>query len=519
VPRSIWATRENAEAMKIRDRWRRLTVFFSMMLLLEKRRGRYTRVASILALGVATIRSLMHLIQFARTTSPRPLAPYKCVQINEDGFGDPQNTYAWSMAWFKGKLYVGTNRNTQCVERAVIDAYLPELHFYTTFAEQNCDCPPCPQDMDLRAEIWAYTPETQQWARVFQSPHIPIPSYPGKYVALDIGFRGMAVFQEPDGTEALYVAGFTAGEFIPELPPPRLLRTTDGLTFEPLPQEPGTVLGDLGRNGYYGYRAMAVYTPPGAEKPRLYVTAAHGMLGLGVILESADPAKGNNHFRQVSDADINVFELAVFHGLLYAGGGDDDHGYAVWKTDAIGTPPYKLIPVVTDGAGRGTAVRCVVSMHAFKGKLYVGSNGVLPPPITCELIRINPDDSWELVVGNPRRTSQGFKTPISGLPDNFGNPLIAHFWRMQDHEGVLYLGTNDRSGWHIPHRLAARISHEFGCDLWMSEDGEKWLEVTRDGFGDKSNFGIRTLASTPFGLFVGTATEFSGTEIWLVTSA
>jgi hypothetical protein len=279
------------------------------------------------------------------------------------------------------------------------------------------------------------------------------------------------------------------------------------------------VFGDLSEHGYYGFRAMAVYTPPGADRPRLYVTATRSVSGVGVILEAEDPARGNNHFRQVSLADMDVFELAVFNGFLYVGTNDKSRGYAVWKTDAAGSPPYKLIPVVTDGAGRGVAVKSVVSMQAFKGRLYVGSNGFFPqllPP--CELIRINPDDSWELVVGNPRRTPQGIKTPISGLPDSFGNPLISHFWRMQEHEGVLYLGGNDSSGWfQVPPRLASRINHEFGCDLWMSEDGEKWIQVTRDGFGDKCNFGVRTLTSTPFGLFVGTANSASGTEVWLVT--
>ena len=29
-------------------------------------------------------------------------------QVNEDGFGDPSNNYAWAMEPFKGALYVGT---------------------------------------------------------------------------------------------------------------------------------------------------------------------------------------------------------------------------------------------------------------------------------------------------------------------------------------------------------------------------------------------------------------------------
>jgi hypothetical protein len=215
------------------------------------------------------------------------------------------------MAWFRGKLYVGTGRNIQCVERAAVDFYFLELDLYTTQIDPHVDCPPTPQDLALQAEMWAYTPEAQQWERVFQSPQIPIPGHPGKLVAFDIGFRGMVVFREPDGTEALYVAGVTAGEYTPELPPPRILRSTDGLTFEPLLQESGTVLGDLALHGYRGFRALTVYTPSGTEQLRLYVTAARSLIGDGVILEAADPAKGNNQFRQVSVVDLNVFELTV----------------------------------------------------------------------------------------------------------------------------------------------------------------------------------------------------------------
>ena len=35
-----------------------------------------------------------------------------------------------------------------------------------------------------------------------------------------------------------------------------------------------------------------------------------------------------------------------------------------------------------------------------------------------------------------------------------------------------------------------------------------WEAVTRDGFGNPYNYGIRRLASTPKGLFVGTANPF-----------
>jgi hypothetical protein len=462
-----------------------------------------------------TVRGLTLLVLallFAPPNLARPAAPLPhFAQINEDGFGDRQNSYSWSMAWFKNKLYVGTNRNFPCVERATVQFYFPNVPFlYTTNPDPDITCTPDPLDLDLRAEIWRYTPETQQWERVFQAPEIPIPDRPGKFTSRDIGFRDMTVFREPDGTEALYVAGVTAREYIPGLPPPRILRTTDGSTFEPVPQDPGTVLGDLTA---IGFRAMAVY------KGRLYITASRGLRGEGVILEAANPAGGNDEFRPVSPPDLLVFELQVFmvfNGSLYVGAGDETTGYSVWKTDARGSPPYEFIPIVTGGAGRGALVTSVLSMHPFKGQLYVGSSGATLLGLPSELIRINPDDTWELVVGNPRQTSQGFMFPLSGLPDGFGNPFNVHFWRMQEHNGALYLGTNDLSwAFRVIPGVDAFLQQEYGFDLYKTENGTAWTQVTRDGFGDQFNFGARTLASTPDGLFLGTVNYVTGTEVWL----
>ena len=121
------------------------------------------------------------------------------------------------------------------------------------------DCPTGPTlTQSLAAEIWSYDPATQQWARVFVSPTDlfignDINGQPS-YTARDTGFRGMTVFTEPDGTQALYVGGVTSGSIYEKLPvfngsaypPPRLLRSTDGTNWAPVPQNPGTFMGNIG---------------------------------------------------------------------------------------------------------------------------------------------------------------------------------------------------------------------------------------------------------------------------------
>lgn len=430
------------------------------------------------------------------------------VQVNEQGFGDRQNSFAWSMQWWKGKLYVGIGRSFFCVYIATMDAEIGTNLYRPSYPD--VECAPTPQDLQLQAEIWRYTPETQTWERVFQSPNdVPIPGYPGKFVARDIGFRSMVVFTEPDGTEALYVAGVSSRSFNPGVPLPRILRSVDGVNFEPIPQDPGTFLGDLPisseRAADRGFRAIIVY------KGRLYVTASD-FRGVGVLLESANPAGGNDNFRQVTPPDMRVWQPQVFNGFLYLGL-ENENGYVIVKTDATGEPPYEFTPVVIDGGFKeGLKSRLILSMAPFQGKLYAGTDR------PTELLRINPDDTWDLVVGEPRNTPQGMKYPISGLPTGFGNLYNGHFWQMQAHDGRLYVGTWD---WSIQLRsvpfLDELLRDEYGLDLFATPDGTFWYPVTRNGFGEGFNYGGRTLASTPFGLFVGTANPYYGTEIWRVT--
>jgi hypothetical protein len=430
----------------------------------------------------------------------------KFTRVNKPGFGDKHNNYAWSMQWFKGKLFVGTNRDFHLVELATLNFYYPYLHVYPPPPDSCTVAPPSPYDLDLRAEIWCYTPSTGVWERVFQSPSdLPNPLAPGKTVARDIGFRDMTVVQEPDGTQALYVGGVSAREYIPGLPWPRLLRSTDGVNFTPvnltIPDVPST---------FMGFRTLIPYNG------KLYVTATTELVGDGVVIESSDPASGV--FRVVTSPDLLAYEMAVFNGFLYIGAGDKTTGYSVWKTDASGEPPYKLTPVVKNGAGRGPAMVSVVSMHTFQNRLYVGSSGffsLLPP---CELIRIKPDDSWEVVVGNARFDFSTFRTkfPISGLPDGFGNAFNAHIWRMEGNGGFLWAGTNDISwGYRSLASLFPWITQEFGFDLYATSDGAHWFRVTRNGFGSPTSFGLRTFASTPSGLFLGSANQCIGTEVWL----
>jgi hypothetical protein len=95
---------------------------------------------------------------------------------------------------------------------------------------------------------------------------------------------------------------------------------------------------------------------------------------------------------------------------------------------------------------------------------------------------------------------------------------------MAVHEGWLYAGTME---WSVTMTYtdftnrpplirklfegvgAENIVHQQGgFDLWRTSDGENWIPVSKRGFDNPYNYGIRTLVSTPHGLFLGTANPF-----------
>jgi hypothetical protein len=56
------------------------------------------------------------------------------------------------------------------------------------------------------------------------------------------------------------------------------------------------------------------------------------------------------------------------------------------------------------------------------------------------------------------------------------------------------------------------IEETGGFELWRTRDGSRWVPVTRNGFGNVFNYGVRSMVSRPCGLFVGAANPF-GPEV------
>ena len=134
------------------------------------------------------------------TTPGLHRADFRKICVN--GFGDGNNAYAHSMAWFKNYIYVGTTRANLCLLRhsmkqITIDIWPVECPYpvYSPEFEQ----------FQARAEIWRYSPLLDRWERVYQAPIVL--GNTGEEMSRDLGYRGMVVFQgKSDPEPALYVS-------------------------------------------------------------------------------------------------------------------------------------------------------------------------------------------------------------------------------------------------------------------------------------------------------------------------
>jgi hypothetical protein len=522
-------------------------------------------------------------------------------RVASGGFGDQHNTWAWSMAWFNNMLYVGTGRETYCVTSATTAIQLATPSLYPPAIG---DCTPDYHYLPLQAEIWRYNPATNVWTNVFQSPNsLSTVDNKGNTVATarEIGFRGLTLVTEPgcSGPCALYAGAVTSGEIFechppnittgctPEgsWPPPRILRSTDGVTWAPVPQN-GTLttvagssvwtpaqscgsqgnqpcfLGSLTANGTYITPAYPNYSIRSAAQlcstPGPSSTCAQdGVLffqvgdfpGVGRAFSSAsgtNPALGDNCGQPVcfawaspATASLPMWILENFNNFMYAGTGSPaitgtHEQYGVWSTDGSGTPPYAWNPIVNDG---GYAVNLVadfaMSMQIFTdptycltGCLYVGTDRpnemVRIHPDTTGQVQVDANDSWDLIVGNPRPMPAGQPggpviRPLSGIGQYFDNGYTGHFWRMGVGSQGLYMGTWDWSADNIPQPTFGPLwSQEYGTDDWRTPDGVLWTFVSKVGLGDGNNTGSRSFAATPYGLFMGTARSIGGTQVFLL---
>jgi hypothetical protein len=473
-----------------------------------------------------------------------------------DPDGNPRNSYAWSMAWFEGQLYVGTVRDVLCFEGS---GALGDLGDCMRDDEGNLVI-----GNEQRGEIWRYTPSLHDfglsgtWERIHQAPFLGFPLslfLPGR--PRDVGYRNMLAC-DAGGTERLYVTSFGF---------PGLVLFYDGFGFTPTST---SGLYASTRDLYdqvadLGYRAMACF------KGRLWTSPAGSFTDVDgtlhpVVLMNPDPAGGaawqtvvdtQNDSALGDPGNGGIFQMAVLEDDLYLSVGNRDTGFELWKGDggACAPPPGSCnmtwSKVIDEGGGRPPDGRTPLldnagaTLGVFREQLYVapaesGFFGVTE----AELMRLREDDTWELLVGWPRLDFAGIGNMHCPLPmdldsDTFADDClpssykgpglgssptrvgpVSYFWRFAEHDDTFFAGTLE-----LYELYGQNFSgNEPGFDLYRSDNGVNWTPISVDGFANQYNYGVRSIVSVPdVGLAVGTANPFTaapgGTEVWIGTTA
>lgn len=518
--------------------------------------------------------------------------------------GDPENSYAWSMAEFGGYIYAGTNRN-----------YLRQI-LETAGASGLTDLMDAmfPIKIDAKAKIYRKPSDgSGDWELFYESPMVDI-TLDGNpmSVILDNGYRGMEVWNN-----SLYIVTYS---FFSS-PYSRLLRLSD-------PQGTGADLEEVLRvenTGGSGLRELVIFndsllvgtedlkmfrsTSPPEQGPVVTPIAMVTVLtpiGINIPCTTADLG-GKTGWTLAGNASTfpgitaspgwsGIWDNVVFNGFLYTSIADPTNGFSLFKTD--GTPSgvddlWVWTPVVAKIAdnpeakypqGLGNTQNTAVTMVEFKGKVYAGTfsswndilkgliGGVADPSTLPgailkllenwtppQLYRFGANDSWEMIVGDPRLSSPIFdSSPLSGWRAGFfvnPDPLFKnlstnrYIWRMKVYNDHLFMGTMDMrpilevltenilgAGYQPAiHSALLHLQQIFeqanptdpsGFDLFATVNGTTIEAITRDGGfgeifgkfstgdkGDRHNYGARTLI-TGDGLFLGTANPFYGCQIW-----
>lgn len=104
-------------------------------------------------------------------------------------------------------------------------------------------------------------------------------------------------------------------------------------------------------------------------------------------------------------------------------------------------------------------------------------------------------------------SATSLKSDLRDMVDQIFKAYDSMIYDEQIHNFVYYFGCN----------YYAQQS-ERGFDLLVSNDGVNFDAITRDGFGDGSNHGLRCITPTSNGLYLGTANPYYGTQLWLLHS-
>ncbi len=428
-----------------------------------------------------------------------------------------QNSYAWSMAELGDYIYVGTCRNMLLNALSLNNSSNVSSSLET--------------GLDNNAEIWRYKKDgTCSWQRVFKA-NPEDHSY---------GFRVMITHQS-EYSCAIYAA--TIGEKA------YLFKSTDGVCWEKLytPELVGRSSRALA--SFNGRLYVATLEEGiGGEAPHLYSSRDPEFEPFESVIDMNHPS-----FISSQNPVGGIDNLQVFNNQLYVGI-ETENGAEIWRSTNSNPQMNDWVLIADKGFG-DVMNRNVMSSGVFKNHLYIAVTKVLPlslfAPLGFDLIRIDRDDNWEVVVGGtpliPSSPSTGIRNEgISGFNSGFNNFFNVYGWQIKEYQGHLIITTYDgsiniRTMYNVFLKnkeqyienigldnylkimksyskilyLLSKYSYSQGFDIYKSKDGGCFEPVNLNGLYNPYNYGGRTLhVSCENELYLGTANPYYGCEVW-----
>lgn len=175
-------------------------------------------------------------------------------------------------------------------------------------------------------------------------------------------------------------------------------------------------------------------------------------------------------------ASPELSDIVAFGSTLYAATIDGERGFELWRSDGA-KGPLVWTRILERGGWRYAHNSEALAMIEHAEALYViaGTSAEKRKPDSqyldykgFEIIRINPNGSWELLIGVPRFSPDGLIVPLSGLGAGLSSGLKFEFRSCLSFRQQLLMGLDSINGFQ----------------LWASSDGEQWDTLPTPEFSD-----------------------------------
>lgn len=449
----------------------------------------------------------------------------KLNKINGFDFKDlknaKQNNYSWCMAEFNGYIYVGTARNIPWNTVSLLGENAKSPLLIRTTEKNN------------NGEIWRYKKdESLPWERVYKADN-----------SEDInGFRFMLIHAAENSSKALYAASFSLRGTI------TILKTTDGSNWTNVTGvlKGGSSRAMLSFNGLLYVADIDDSTAIGGNVPLLYYSEDPEFFDFKFVFDPNDPdlIPEQNPMGGIDNMDI-------FNNRLYVCISKDD-GMQVWRSNSS-VPKLNDWTLVADKGFGDSLNRNAMAIKVYGDYLYITATKQIPLvfliPMGADIVRIDKNDNWEVVVGGnaiiPSDPTTGTRNrSLSGYLSGFSNPFNVYVWQLQEYCGCLLAATFDHGTnmetlrdvvllnkdlivekvglilYELILQLYDKILYLFdmfdypkGFDLFASIDGIHFKPLNLSGLGNPNNYGGRILMVDKNDLYVGTANPFQGCEV------